>query len=260
MRKDLNAIWRRKGIRALLMIMPAVLVVVIPLAYFATISLLPVPETAHRPEVLLSLLSAETAGHGYRQFWMDAFTSLMCPMLFLAVPIVCAVTSAACVFVSEKENHTLETLLLSPMSSRSIFNTKITVCVMVTIIISVVSFFVFAITVSVADIVISAPFFMSLEWLVTLFLLMPSVTLFSVVFVTLLIHRVGSVGECLQTVGYILLPFLVLFLIQFTGAIRLNALFLGVLSVVLFAVSVLLFNFSARRFNADSLFSRTGSI
>lgn len=253
-RKDLHAIWRRNGIRALLMAMPAVLIMVIPLLYSVAISLLPVTET-QPPEQLRAMISAETAGHGYRQFWMDAFATLICPMLFLCVPIVCAVASASCVFVSEKENHTLETLLLTSMGARSVFNTKVTVCVLLSVAVSVVSFLVFAITMSVADIMISAPYFFSLEWLVTLFLLMPAVSLFSVVFVTLLLHKVKTVGESLQTMGYLILPFAVLFLLQFTGLFRVNVFFLGFLAILLFAAACVLFNASARRFQPDTLFA-----
>lgn len=255
-KKDLHAIWRRKGIRALLMAMPAVLVMVIPIVYSALISLLPVTESSP-PEVLSALLSAETAGHGYRQFWMDAFATLLCPMLFICVPIVCSIGAAACVFVSEKEDHTLETLILTPIGARSVFNAKIIVCFLVSVGISAISFFVFAITMSVADIVISAPYFFSLEWLVTLFLLMPAVTLFSVVFVTISMPRVHGVGESLQTMGYVILPFAAMYLVQFTGAYRINVGFLLMVVIILFLAAIILFNVSSRRFQADLLLSRS---
>ena len=52
-KKDLGAIWQRKGIRALLMLMPVILLVVIPLVYSAATSLLPVTEDAQVPEAML---------------------------------------------------------------------------------------------------------------------------------------------------------------------------------------------------------------
>lgn len=256
MRKDLNAIWNRKGIRALLMMMPVVLVVIIPLIYFVAISLLPAAETGQTPEAIRALLSAESADYGYRQFWMDAFTTLLCPLLFLCVPIVCAVASASCAFVSEREKGTLETLLLSPMNAKSVFNAKITACTLVSVVISLIAFVIFTITVSVADIMISAPYFFSLEWLVTAVLLMPALALFSVVFVSLILTRVYSTGESLQTMGYLILPFVALYLVQFTGVFRITFLFLAGLAVVLLALSIVLFNFSARKFQPESLFAQ----
>lgn len=255
-RKDLGAIWGRKGIRALLMMMPVVLVVVIPVIYFVAISLLPVAEGSKMPEAIHALLAPENAGGGYRQLWMEAFTTLLCPMLFLSVPIVCSVASASCAFVSEKENGTLETLMLSSMDVKSMFNAKITACVLISVTISLISFVAFTITVSVADILISAPYFFNLEWLVLLVLLMPAVSLFSVIFVSLILSRVYSTGEALQTMGYLILPFIVLFLAQFTGLFRMNYLFLIVLAVAFAIASVVLFNASARRFQAEKLLVR----
>lgn len=253
-RKDLSAIWGRKGIRALLIVLPMVLVVVIPLVYFVAISLLPMDNGAALPEMIQAMLPADSAQHGPRQFWMDAFTTLLCPILFLCVPVVCAVASASCAFVAEREYGTLETIWLSSMNSKSIFNTKITVCTLISTAISLIAFLAFSITISVADIVLSAPYFFSFEWLVTVFLLMPAVSLFSVVFVSLILPRVRSVEESLQTIGYLILPFLLLYLIQFTGVFQIGVLMLVILAVLIFAAAIVLFNLSARRFQAERLF------
>ncbi len=233
--------------------MPLVLVVIFPLVYFVTISLLPATETASPPEVILSLLPPETAEHGYRQFWMDAFTTLLCPLLYLCVPVVCAVASASCAFLGEKENGTLETLFLSSMNAKSIFSAKITACSLISVLISLVSFVVFAITMTVADIMISAPYFFRLEWLALVVLLMPVLAFFSVTFISLIMPRVFSVGEALQTMGYLLLPFVVLYLLQIVGVIHINALLLIGLAVLLAVVSIILFNCSARRFQPERL-------
>lgn len=256
-RKDLNAIWNRKGIRALLMMMPVVLVVILPLIYFVAISLMPAVETSQPPEAIRALLPEESASHGYRQLWMDAFTTLLCPLLFLCVPIVCAVASASCAFVSEREKGTLETLFLSSMDAKSVFNAKITACTLISIVISLIAFVVFTITVSVADILISAPYFFSLDWLVTAVLLMPALSLFSVTFVSLILTRVYSTGESLQTMGYLILPFVALYLVQFTGAFRITFFFLIVLAAFLLVISIVLFNISARRFQAETLFAQS---
>lgn len=259
-KKDLNAIWSRKGIRTLLMGMPLVLVVFLPVVYFVAISLLPEADTAGIPEAIQKLLPAESVSHGYRQFWMDAFTTLICPMLFLSVPVMCAVSSASCLFVGEKENGTLETLFLCSMQAKSIFHVKTMVCVLVSVFISLISFFIFAITVSVADILISAPYFFSLEWLVTVFLLMPALSLFSVVFVSLVLSRVYSVGESLQTMGYLLLPFIALYLVQFTGAFRVSVLLILALAAILMILAIVLFNFSARKFQPEKLLDSGANI
>lgn len=85
---------------------------------------------------------------------------------------------------------------------------------------------------------------------------MPALAFFSVIFVSLVISRVHSTGESLQTMGYLILPFVILFLVQFTGIIKINAVFLLILSVLLAVASVVMFNVSARRFYAERLLER----
>lgn len=252
-KKDISAIWGRKGIRALLMILPVVLVMVIPVVYFTAISMLPIEEGAAAPEKLLKLLAFSDSSVGYRQVWLDAFTTLICPLLFLCVPIICSVASASCVFVGERETGTLETLFLSPLEPKSIFHVKITGCALLSIFISLLSFVLFSITVTVADLLTNTPYFFNLEWLAFLLFMMPAVSLFSVVFVSLVVGRVRSTGEALQTMGYLILPFALLFLAQFTGLFRLTFFHVILIAVGLCVLAVILFNRAARRFQPEKL-------
>ena len=172
------------------------------------------------------------------------------------VPIVCAVASASCAFVGEKENGTLETLFLTSVNTKSIFSAKVTACSLISVIISLVAFLIFSITVSVTDLLLSVPYFFNLEWLVTVVLLMPALALFSVTFVSLVLSRVYSVGESLQTMGYLILPFILLYLAQFTGAFQINVLLLIGLAILLAVLSIILFNISSRKFQADFLLTK----
>lgn len=256
--RDLNSIWQRNGIRLLIVLLPLTLLVIVPLAYFAIISLLPLEGTAQTVSApLLAMLGESGDELDYRQAWFAIFTTFICPLLFLAIPIICSVISASYIFVGEKESGTLESLLLTSMDTKAILNTKISVCTLLSIFISLVSFVVFSITMSVADIMLSAPFFFNLEWLVMLLLVMPASSFFSVTFVSLIITRVHSAMESLQTMGYILLPVVILFLMQFSGAFRIDALFMLVFAVLLVIAAVIFFNVSARRFTAERLLVQT---
>lgn len=253
MKKDLNMIWSRKGVRALLMAVPVFLVVVLPVVYFAAISLLPDGTAEQEPEILLNLLSLEQGALLYRPFWVTVFTTLLCPMLYLSVPIICSVAAASCTFIGEKENGTLETLFLSSMTAKSVYNTKVTACSLISVMISWISFLIFTITVSIADLLIGAPFFFNLEWLAMAVLLTPVLSLFSVVFVGLVLPRVYSMGESIQTMGYLLLPFILLYLIQFTGVFRITMPVILLITVALGILSIVFFNVSSRKFQAELL-------
>ena len=251
--KDLSALWRSKGTRALLMLLPVILVVVIPLVYSVAISFLPTADDLTLPKQIAALMSG-VEKYGPRRQWMAAFPTLLCPMLFLCVPIICSVLAASKVFVGEKEGHTLETLMLSAIDEKSILHAKVTCCTLLSVAISFVSFVAFTITISVAELLMGAPFFLNLEWIICLLLFVPVLALFSVVFVSWEFSRVHSSGEALQTMGYLMLPLLLLYLGQFTGAFRITVpLLLGII-VVLAVLSIVLFNVTSRRFQPEFLF------
>lgn len=249
--KDLGDIWRNKGARALLMLLPVVLVVLVPMVYAVAISFLPgeVPGVSRK----LAALLGDLENHGPRQQWMAAFTTLLCPLLFLCVPIMCSVVAAAQVFVGEKEGGTLETLLLTAIEPRALLQAKVTCCTLLSVAISLLSFVAFGIAVSVADLFMGAPFFLNWNWLISLVLVMPLLALFSVVFVAWELRRVHSYGEALQTMGYLLLPLLLLYLIQFAGVFHITPLLLLLLALALAVLSVVVFNITSRHFQPDRL-------
>ena len=230
------------GIMALLMLLPVTLIVLLPLVYSVAISFLPTEDSLALPQDIAAMMG-NLEGYGPRRQWMAAFTTLLCPMLFLCVPIVCSVTAAARVFVGEKEGGTLETLMLSSVDAKSLLHAKVTCCTLLSMAISLVSFVAFLIVVSVADI------------LVCVVLLMPMVALFSVLFVCWELPRVHSVGEAMQTMGYLMLPLLVLYLVQFTGVFRITVPLLLGIAVLLGVLSIVLFNVTSRQFQPERLFT-----
>lgn len=252
-RKDMGEIWARKGLRALLMLLPVTLVVLVPIVYFSAISLLPVEPGSKVPDAILAMLPQSAASLEYRQAWQVAFKELLCPLLFLCVPILTAAVSASCAFVTERETGTFETLLLTSLDAKAVFNVKVTGCTVLSVLISGASFLIFGLTLMIAGLFTGAPLFLSLDWLALVLLLMPALSLFSVVFVGLIINRVHSTGESLQTMGYLILPVAVLYLVQLTGSLRVNALVLVIVALVLGVADVVLFNAASRGFTPERL-------
>lgn len=255
-KKDLSTLWSRKGVRALLVLVPLLLAVAIPVVYFTAISLVPASSGARVPEGIWALLPEYRGKLAYQQAWIEAFTTLLCPMLFLCVPLLTGAVSAACVFMTEKEEGTLETLMLSSMNARSIFSAKIGCCTILSVFLSFAAFAAFFLTVTVADVLTGAPFFLRIDWIITLFPLTPVMSLFSVVFISLIITRVHSTGEAMQTLGYLILPVVAVYLVQFTGVFRLHWAVLLAAAAVLGAVSIILYNISAQNFQPEKLFAR----
>lgn len=257
-KKDLKCVWGRSGRRALLVFLPLTLMVVIPAVYFAAISLMPEAPGARLPSAVAALLPESARGLDYRQGWLVAFTDLVCPMLFLSVPILTGAVSASYAFVLERESGTLETMLLTSMAPRSLFNAKTTSCTVLSVLISAASFVAFTVTVTVADVFAEVRLFFTLEWLMLLVLEMPALSLFSVTFVALTVTRVHSTVESLQTMGYLVLPVAAIYLMQLCGVFRLNLLALVLIAAVLLAADVVLFNAALRAFTPEKLLARGG--
>lgn len=255
-KKDMKAVWSRSGRRALLIILPLILVVAIPAAYFAVISIMPASPGAQLPGTIGDMLPEYAGELDYREGWLVAFTELLCPLLFLSVPILTGAASASFAFVMERESGTLETLLLTSMGPKSVYGAKTTSCTILSVLISAAGFLAFTVTMGVADALMGVRFFFTLDWLLLLVLETPALSLFSVVFVALTVTRVHSTVESLQTMGYLILPVAAIYLMQLCGVFRLNSLALVIIAVVLAALDVVLFNAASRAFTPEKLLER----
>ena len=59
----------------------------------------------------------------------------------------------------------------------------------------------------------------------------------------------------MQTMGYLMLPLLVLYLVQFTGVFRITVPLLLGIAVLLGVLSIVLFNVTSRQFQPERLFT-----
>lgn len=250
--KDFKDVWENKTSRSVLVLIPLVMVLVLP-AFFL-IFLLNVPmDKMNGVEQMLKLLPPQASGLNERQSVFYLMTNMICPMFFLMIPLMSASVSAACSFVEERERGTMETLLLTPMSVREILKAKAMGCVLLSVIATAASFLLFSIVMAVGDILLVMPFYLNWEWIVLVFLLSPAVTIFGVVFMILVSARSKSYTESVQTSGYLVLPFVLLFTGQFTGLFRVGTMLLLWISCALFVADFLLLFLSARLFTPEKL-------
>lgn len=250
--KDFREIWSSKMARGTLVAMPLIMVVLLPVMYLVIIFTAPAGEI-NGVEQMRKLLPPEAASFDMRQSMFYAMVNVICPMFFLMVPLMCSSVSAASSFVGERERGTLETLLLTPLSLKGIFKAKVLGCVFLSAVITAISFAAFAVVVSVGDILLGMPFFFNWNWLILLLLLAPGVTVFGVVFMVLISGKSKSYTESVQTSGYLVLPIVLLFIGQFTGLFRLNALILLLTSLCILAADAALCFFAARFFRPEKL-------
>lgn len=250
--KDFSEIWNTKMARSTLIVLPIILVVFLPVVYLVMIYFVPTSQM-NGIDQMMRLLPLELKYFSVQQGMFYILTNVICPMFFLMIPLMASSVSAACSFVGEKERGTIQTLLLTPLSLRSIFKAKVLGCTMISAISTAISFVIFTIVISVGDILLGMPFFLNWNWLVLVLLVAPAMTIFGVIFMVLVSGRSKSYMESIQTSGYIILPIVLLFVGQFTGLFQLNAISFLMIAAAVIVVDIILWTLASRSFTPERL-------
>lgn len=250
--KDFGEIWNTKMARSTLLLLPIILVVFLPVMYLLLIFFVPADQM-NGIDQMMQLLPPEAKSFTLQQSMFYIMTNTISPMFFLMIPLMVSSIAASCSFVGEKERGTIQTLLLTPMSLKSVFKAKVLGCIILSAISTAISFVIFTIVISVGDILLKMPFFLNWNWLVLVLLLAPAVTVFGVIFMVLVSGRSKSYMESVQTSGYIVLPIVLLFVGQFTGLFQLNAIIFLVIAAGVILVDFILWLLAARSFTPEKL-------
>ena len=233
-KKDFLEIWSSKMARATLIAVPIGLVIVVPALFLGAVCLVPL-EQAPGIQEMLSILPPKLEGYTAQQGLFDLLTNT-------------SAVSASCIFVGEKERSTIETLLLTPLKVRQIFRAKLACCLFLSFVTTAIAFGAFTIVVSVGDIMLGIPFFLNWSWLVIILFLAPGLMVFGAVFMVFEFNRINSRLESFQTIAYVALPFLLLYIAPFTGLFRVNASVLLVVSAIVWLCDLFLWIIDIRTF------------
>src|SRR4051812_5961990 len=210
-KKDLKDIFRSKSLLTTLIIIPILFSVIIPAALVGSAVLFDLKEMAgNEAGKLIELFMAQVKevrvplDTEEQQFVYLTINYLM-PSLFLLVPIITASTVAANSFVGEKERRTLESLLFSPVSIKTLFVSKVVASFIPSFLVSIVSFILSGIIInSLGYPLFGMMIFPSATWLALIFFLSPMVTLMTVLFNILISIRVKTYQEAQNLSGVII--------------------------------------------------------
>jgi ABC-type Na+ efflux pump permease subunit len=251
-RKDFHDIWDSKMARSTLITVSLMLVIAIPVIFLIIIVNTPANQI-NGADKLMKMLPPSAQNFNLKQATFYIMTNSLFPMFFLMIPLMSSSVTAACSFVGKREHGTLETLLLTPMKPKQLFGAKVKGCVMLSAVITAISFAAFAIVTSVGDILLHLPFFFSWSWLVLILLFAPAVTVLGVMFMVLASAKSKSYVEAVQTSGYIVIPLILLFLGEFVGLFALNAVVFLIISAVIIVLDVIIGEIAARSFRMEKL-------
>lgn len=253
-RKDLREIWQTHYTRVVLLCAPVLLAICLPAVFMVLSNLLP-NSSIETMRSMDPLLSQRQAYMNDRQTMFYVFSDCLGPLLFLMIPLIVSSATAACSFVGEKERGTVETLFLTCFTTREILKAKVLGCLALSSLVTLLSFLLFGIVMTVGDVLLGVTFFFVSNWTwpVLVLVLAPALTLFGVLFMVMVSGRSHSYMESMQICGYVLLPLALLFVGQFSGAFRLDAGAYLLLGLLFYFIDCILWQIAARRFTAEKL-------
>lgn len=185
------------------------------------------------------------------------FVNFMLIPLFLLVPVLSSSLIAANSFVGEKERKTLESLLFAPIAIKDLFIGKVLSAFIPTMLMSIGSFILCGLVIiSLTYSRFEQLIFPNTNWLIMIFWIVPSLTIFSILFNVLVSARVKGFQEAQQIGGLIVLPLLALMISQVSGLFLISPAILLGLGAVLLLISYALLHKIAKMNDRAILFEK----
>jgi ABC-2 type transport system permease protein len=170
-------------------------------------------------------------------------------VLFLMMPAIIPVTIASYSIVGEKNTHTLEPLLATPITTGQ--------SAIPAIVASLVSFLIFATgTYFLASSPAVALQLFRPLWLIGIFVVGPLLSLAGVSLAVMISSRVNEPRAAEQLSALIILPVMAMFIGQLAGAVRINQNFLLTMAAGLIVADMALLYFATQLFQRENILTR----
>lgn len=251
-KKDIGSITSNRQAFAVLLITPLTLTVVLP-SVFVLVTVF-APDAASDLQKLLDMLPAASAAYSRQQRIFDLILNNIMPAFFLMIPIMASSVMAASSFVGEKEKHTLETLLYSPLSLKQLFRSKILAALSVSMMVSFISFAAMLLVLETEVLLLTGhPVIPAASWLTVMLLPAPALSLAAIAVTVRSSAKARTVEEAQQRAVFLIFPILALVIGQFAGIIMISPGLLWGVGLVLAALDVFLMKDAAGSFTYEKL-------
>ena len=251
-KKDMRSVISNKQVFAVLLIVPIVLTIALPSIFVFVI--LFAPDAASDFQKLLDMLPAPNREYSQQQQIFSLILNQIMPSFFLIIPIMASSVMAASSFVGEKEKHTLETLLYSPLSLGRLFQSKILAGFSVGMMISYSSFAAMLLVMELESFFLTGNLLLpAASWLAIMLLIAPAISLIAIAVTVRSSAKAQTIEEAQQRAVFLIFPSLALLIGQFTGIILISAGLLWGVGIVLAALAILLVKRAAGNFTYEKL-------
>ena len=251
-KKDIRSVTSNKQVFAVLLIVPIVLTIALPSIFVFVISF--APDAASDFQKLLDMLPVSNGECSQQQRMFGLILNQIMPSFFLMIPIMASSVMAASSFVGEKEKHTLETLLYSPLSLGHLFRSKILAGLSVGMMVSYSSFAAMLLVLELEAFFLTGDLLLpAASWLAIMLLIAPAISLAAIAVTVRSSAKAQTIEEAQQRAVFLIFPILALLIGQFTGIILISAGLLWAVGIVLAALAVLLMKGAAGSFTYEKL-------
>jgi len=260
--KDLQQVRQNKMVWIPMVILPAILQVIMPVAmillpHFVSPVELEIDDMASMiamfPTDIIEGMETMTAA----QQWVVLTATYMFAPLFLIVPLMVSSILGADSFVGEKERGTLEGLLYTPISDTELFIAKVLTALIPALLVSFGAFILYTVVVNISGYsIMGRVFFPSPEWWPLVLWLGPGCALVSLGTIVLISSKVSSFMQAQQTSGLLVLPVVGLMIGQISGIMFLGVGLTMILGLFAWLLGLWLIWIGAKTFSRGELMTR----
>jgi ABC-2 type transport system permease protein len=177
---------------------------------------------------------------------------------FLIIPLMASSVISSDSFAGEKERKTIEALLATPISDGELFLGKILVSFIPSMIITIISFAVYT---TVFDVLAYGIFngmllLPTLDWILLIFGLTPTLALASIGLTVMISARVKGFREAQQISVVLLIPVLALVFGQATGALIFGPIVILALTGIFGIIDLAVFRMGVKLFKREEILSK----
>ena len=252
MKKDIRGVTLNKQVFAILLVVPLALTIVLPSIFVLVTAF--APDAASDFQKILDMLPADNGARSQQQRIFGLILNNIMPVFFLMIPIMASSVMAASSFVGEKEKHTLETLLYSPLSLKQMFQAKILAGFSVGMMVSYISFAAMMLVLELEVFLLTGEAILpSSSWLAIMLLIAPAISIIAIAVTVRSSAKAQTIEEAQQRAVFLVFPILALLIGQFTGILLISAGLLWGVGAVLAALDVLLMRGAAGSFTYEKL-------
>ena len=251
-KKDIRGVTLNNQVFAVLLIVPLALTIVLPSIFVLVTAF--APDAASDFQKILDMLPADNGARSQQKRIFGLILNNIMPVFFLMIPIMASSVMAASSFVGEKEKHTLETLLYSPLSLKQMFQAKILAGFSVGMMVSYISFAAMMLVLELEVFLLTGEALLpSSSWLAIMLLIAPAISLIAIAVTVRSSAKAQTIEEAQQRAVFLVFPILALLIGQFTGILLISAGLLWGVGAVLAALDVLLMRGAAGSFTYEKL-------